>query len=350
MKQRYILWFLGLGILMSCSEAININAPYKDIWAVYGVLNPQEDYQFIRISKSFQPEENAFNYAANNDLTVGGLDVRIIGGGKTYHAVQVDSVLKDTTEGDFAPYMRLYKIETINDAKLKEEEIYRLEIRNPDNRDFLLQAHTRIPPRPRITAPVTSLSRGRKCLPVVSFEDSVYIYFNRYRGEVSTYAMRFEIQFRLNYWKNGVKTVFKTRPTKLFNDDVGCLQTGDNAICYKFGRGIALGRMKPAFADSSASYIYDAVPVCGNQWDDLAKFVEIQVTALDTVLSKYIISNDPAYVNLNTVRREFTNISGTEDAVGLFGSVAADVEAVTMSPCSEYLLGLNPNWGPDICD
>ncbi|MDX2248851.1 MAG: DUF4249 family protein [Bacteroidia bacterium] len=349
MKNLYLLIFCL--VLTACSESVEINAPYKDIWVVYGVLNPQEKFQYIRISRAFQAEENAWNYAAANDQSVKGLKVSLTGeNGEIYNAVQLDSVLKDTSEGDFFPYATLYRFETDNDEKLKEEKVYHLKIENPEDADFFLSAHTRIPPQPRITAPLTTTARGRKCLPIVRVEDSVYVYFNKHRGEVKTSAMRFEIQVLLNFWKDGIRTTFKTRPTPLFNNDVNCLQTGDNALCYQFKDGVLLSRMKGAFADKNASYLYEDTPLCGTPWTDLPNFVELQITAVDTFLSKYIISNDPSYLNLNTIRWEYSNIAGSASAVGIFGSVASDREAVAMTPCALYLLGLTPDAPSNICD
>ncbi|MEZ4829151.1 MAG: hypothetical protein R3C61_23130 [Bacteroidia bacterium] len=335
----------------ACSESVQVNAPYKDIWVVYGILNPQSDFQYLRISRAFQAEENAYTFAASHDQSVKGLRVTLSDeNGKIYQAIQKDSVLKDTSSGDFFPYSTVYQFETRNDDRLTEEKVYHLKIEDPAISGFFLQAQTRIPPQPRITAPKTSIARGNKCLPVVSFEDSVFVYFNKHRGDAQTSAMRYEIQVLLNFWKNGIRTTFKTSPTRLFYDDVSCAQTGDNALCYQFRDGVLANRMKEAFADSLARYIFEDSPLCGTPWTDLPDFVQLQVTALDTFLSRYIISNDPGYVNLNTIRKEYTNISGSETAVGIFGSVASDQEDVAMSPCALYLLGLTPDAPTSICD
>lgn len=337
--------------VFACSESVQINAPYKDIWVVYGVLNPQEDFQYIRISRAFQAEENAYDYAAANDQSVKGLNVMLEDeNGKRLHAVEIDSVLKDTSDGDFSPYTTLYRFDTSDSGRLQEEKVYRIRVENPLEPAFFLTATTRIPPIPRITAPKTTVTQGNKCLPIVPVEDSVYVYFNKHRGEARTAAMRYEIQILLNFWENGVQTTYRTRPTPLFNDDVACAQTGDNALCYQFRDGVLITRMKGAFSDQNSRYIFEATPVCGTPWTDLPDFVELQVTAIDTFLSRYIISNDPSYLNLNTIRWEYSNISGTASAVGVFGSVSSDREKVAISPCALYLLGLTPDAPANICD
>ncbi|MEZ4771727.1 MAG: DUF4249 family protein [Bacteroidia bacterium] len=349
MKKLYPLIFCLT--IFACSESVQINAPYKDIWVVYGVLNAQEDFQYIRVSLAFQTEENAYDYAAANDQSVKGLKVSLEDdSGKVFDAVQIDSVQKDTSNGDFAPYATFYRFHTQGIDRLQEEKVYRLRIEDPKVPGFFLTATTRIPPQPRITAPQVTITQGNKCLPIVPFEDSVYVYFNKHRGEVRTAAMRYEIQIRLNFWKNGIRRTYKTRPTRLFNDDVACAQTGDNALCYQFQDGVLITRMKGAFSDQNSRYIFEDSPVCGTPWTDLPDFVELQVTAIDTFLSRYIISNDPAYLNLNTIRWEYSNISGTASAVGIFGSVASDREAVGISPCALYLLGLTPDAPANICD
>ena len=65
----------------SCSEEIDINAEYQDIWVVYGVLHLEDSLQHVRISKAFQIEEDALNYANKNDPTIQGLSLKLEGGG-----------------------------------------------------------------------------------------------------------------------------------------------------------------------------------------------------------------------------------------------------------------------------
>ena len=341
---------LGIFFLPACSETVHVNAPPKDIWVVYGVLNPQEDYQYLRIAKSFLPDDDAVEYAKNHDTGARGLEVTLSGEDHVYQAVEIDSILKDTSEGDFGPVTNLYRVKTTGEKRLKEDGVYTLNITSPIDSSLKLTAYTRIPPRPKVTFPVTTINRGEKCLPVVKFEDSVIVYFRKSRGDIPSSAMRYELRVFLNYFENGIQKSIHTKPTRLFYQDKGCNHISDQALCYQFAKAQILNQLKAILNNPDSRYSYDHTPLCGNPFTELPNSVEIQVTAVDTFLSKYIISNDPTRVNFNTIRREYTNIEGTADAVGVFGSIAYHDVAVGLSPCVEYQLGLNTTWGSQICD
>ena len=53
--------------LISCKNKLNILAPYKELVSVYAILNPQEEYQYIRINKVFLGEGNAYEMAQVKD-------------------------------------------------------------------------------------------------------------------------------------------------------------------------------------------------------------------------------------------------------------------------------------------
>ena len=64
----------------SCKTDIDVNAEYKDIPVVYGLINPTDTNHYIKINKAFlgnasavdlAADANNFNYAANElDVTV----------------------------------------------------------------------------------------------------------------------------------------------------------------------------------------------------------------------------------------------------------------------------------------
>ncbi len=59
--------FIYLILFNSCKNKLEILAPYKELVSVYAILNPQEQYQFIRINKVFAGEGNAYDMAQNKD-------------------------------------------------------------------------------------------------------------------------------------------------------------------------------------------------------------------------------------------------------------------------------------------
>lgn len=70
---------LGI-ILQSCSTDVDLYADYKDITIVYGLLDPQQDTNFIKINKAFLGPGNAFEIAQIPDSCnyPGKLDCKII--------------------------------------------------------------------------------------------------------------------------------------------------------------------------------------------------------------------------------------------------------------------------------
>lgn len=74
----------------SCKNKLNILAPYKELVSVYAILNPQEQYQFIRINKVFAGEGNAYDMAQNKDTV-------------NFPAGQLQVSLKRKVNGSYAP-------------------------------------------------------------------------------------------------------------------------------------------------------------------------------------------------------------------------------------------------------
>ncbi len=54
-------------VLSSCETEIETNAPWKDITVVYGILDPHDSVQYIKINKAFLGEGNAITYASEPD-------------------------------------------------------------------------------------------------------------------------------------------------------------------------------------------------------------------------------------------------------------------------------------------
>ncbi len=101
---RYILIPLFLfccSLLYNCSNDVNLNADYKDITIVYGLLNPQQDTQFIKINKAFLPkgevEEKAEQYSPHyyEDLEA--------------YLIEYTSSAKEDTVNDYIPLRSIIK-------------------------------------------------------------------------------------------------------------------------------------------------------------------------------------------------------------------------------------------------
>lgn len=345
-----MLLSLSLMILITygCSERVDVNAPYKDVWVVYGVLDPQKEVQDLRIGKAFQVEENAFTYAERFDPAVKGLSVKLTGGGESWEAFEVDSIQKG--EGDFGQTTSIYRFATTGNRSLQEGVAYKLEVGWPDDSSLQLQAQTRIPPQPKLLSPQIVGVFTDQCLMPVRFEDTVEVIFKRKaNNETIGDAYRFQLSVKLNYTEDGVPKVYRFGPTRLFSENVGCGNVGGGAVCYELPGGSVLRGMVSRWNDPMAVYAIDDDTICGVP-ADLSRFCEVQVTAVDTALGRYMSANDPFTFNLNTYRPEFTNVEGNASAVGIFGSINYQNIPVNLTECARYQLGINPFAVASICN
>jgi len=67
MKHNYLLLGICLLVLFTACEPFKLNAPYKDVTVVYGILNYKDSIHYVKIYKGFQPEgEDAVYVDARN--------------------------------------------------------------------------------------------------------------------------------------------------------------------------------------------------------------------------------------------------------------------------------------------
>lgn len=59
--------FVILGGFHSCSTDVDINAPWKDITIVYGLLNQNDNIHYIKVNKAFLGDASAYEMAAISD-------------------------------------------------------------------------------------------------------------------------------------------------------------------------------------------------------------------------------------------------------------------------------------------
>lgn len=338
---------LGLFFLLSCSTEVELNAPKKDIWVVYGVLDQSDSAQYIRVSRGFLEEGDALEFAKNNDLSEKGLQVKLINENREYVATQVDSVAKEPIEGVFFPFTTLYRLETSGSNALESGETYQLEIRRGDDPDFLLTASTTIPNKVTFQNPNRNHRPGpggTRCLVQVLLENEFQVKFSL---GTSFRASAMEIRAFLSYEENGIPKVAGYGPTNMFTGNVGCTNgSGSTARCFELTEGTVL---RSFFSDMNINpsnlYTYDIndVNACQNDQDDLPRALRFEITGMDEEIASYRRVNSPTFTDFNTIRPNYTNISGPSEAInlGIFGSVSKESAIARLSPCGEYLLSLN---------
>ncbi len=130
------LFFLVLPILISCNKDLNVNAEWKDITVVYGLLDQSEDTTFIKITKAFLGEGNALMFSKVPDSSTypDVLDVNLEeydNNGTTYITTHpCDGItIHDKVAGDtifYYPNQFMYYCAD----KLHNDRVYKLKIRN----------------------------------------------------------------------------------------------------------------------------------------------------------------------------------------------------------------------------
>jgi hypothetical protein len=67
MKRFFLFLSLATLTLIGCETDVDLNAPYDSTTIVYGLLDPVQDTQWIKINKTFLGEGNNLDYALIRD-------------------------------------------------------------------------------------------------------------------------------------------------------------------------------------------------------------------------------------------------------------------------------------------
>lgn len=146
--KNIVFLLAAVGILSSCSTDLDINAPYKNITVVYGLLNQRDSIQYIKINKAYLGEGDALLFAqiadsnqwADADITVA--QVHRVQNGTRMGTFQLEPTIFTNREPGvfYSPDQKLYKFVdpeiydslSINGDRIKvyldQESTYELEL------------------------------------------------------------------------------------------------------------------------------------------------------------------------------------------------------------------------------
>lgn len=115
MKRLYLILCLPFVTLFSaCSTDIDIYADYKQVPVIYGLLDANADTNFVKITRAFYVEKDAYQVALNPDSShyPGKLDVRLVEycNGDSLREIVLDTItIRKKEPGVFyAPAQKLY--------------------------------------------------------------------------------------------------------------------------------------------------------------------------------------------------------------------------------------------------
>lgn len=119
--KRTVLFIAAAATFAGCSTELDINAPYKDITVVYGLLNMRDSVHLVKINKTFLGEGDAYTFAQIADSSeYNGEDItyakvfEIASNGSVTDSFPLDDTLITNREpGTFySPEQRLFYFRT----------------------------------------------------------------------------------------------------------------------------------------------------------------------------------------------------------------------------------------------
>ena len=316
----YIVGFVLVGLaFLSCKTDFDINAPYKPIPIIYGLLDQSKDTQFVKINKSFIGDGNNVDYASINDsLLFSNVSARV-----EQYAPGLSSPFKiydlqelwvgNLQSGIFyEDSQKVYYF--VPDAPLNDEHLYQLVVSVDDVQEDIT-AQTRLLDGSSLSFDyLFSLSFGINGLNFadVNLGTSDVFYSPQIKWNTAPRGKRYELtmSFRYNeitsnssipktiYWSLGTQTAI--------------------------GNGDALNDSEKMFVNLSGEQFFEMVNSRLMDYPNEAQVVKREIVAVDFIVSAgnedlntYIEVNEPA-TGVVTERPTFTNISG--DGIGLFAS------------------------------
>jgi hypothetical protein len=351
-------WFFPITVLISmviihsCSTSIDINAPEKPILVVYGVLNPKQSVQYIRVSKGFLVNGDAIKYASENNLSAQNAKVKLseyqireINGKKVLNLTNIYELQPDNSipkeDGIFNKNQVLYKTQPTD--TIRPGRYYELEVTLIGNETLSTKAHTVIPSEPFITTPTDKIQVGTNNVlfnyPEIEFYNSYDVKFFSGRkitnDEYLTNGRGYELRI---YFKYGIETspgdtswqsILRYGPTQPF--DKSSCNVASGSMCYRIGAQSFTDFLKSRLTDNSVKYVFDDTP--------LNESTRLEITSIDTFLFNFLLVNSPVYSDFNAVKPEYTNLS--DGAIGIFGSINTFSRFVTLGNCTKHISRLN---------
>ena len=130
MKNYILAIIVSVVGFTACETKIDLNAEYKQIPVIYGLLEANKDIQFIKINRSFLGETNALVAAQVPDSTfftnINPIIEKIDGKVVVETRALRDTILPDREPGDFYISPNKYYYFSNSDGFLEDDKTYRL--------------------------------------------------------------------------------------------------------------------------------------------------------------------------------------------------------------------------------
>ncbi len=316
----YLVAFVFVGFaFISCKTDFDINAPYKPIPIIYGLLDQSQDTQFVKINKSFIGDGNNVDYASINDSVLfSNISARVEqyapGFSSPFKVYDLQELWVGNLQSGifYSDSQKVYYF--IPDAPLNDEHMYQLVV-SVDDLEEDITAQTYLLDGSGLSFDyLFSLALGINGLNLadVNLGTSDVFYSPQIKWNTAPKGKRYELIMSFRY--NEVTAVGSQPKTIYWN-----LGT-QTAI----GNGDALNDSEKMFVNLSGEQFYEMINSRLKDYSNDAQVLKREVIAVDFIVSAgnedlntYIEVNEPA-TGVVTERPTFTNISG--DGIGLFAS------------------------------
>jgi len=331
-----IFFILSAYILTSCENDIDVNADWKDITVVYGLLDQSDSVHYLKITKAFLGQGNALVFAQIPDSSnyQGKLEVRMEG---WEMITQYDSTLQQTIyfdtitidykeKGDsifYYPHQLVYK--SVGSEKLNGNYIYKLFIKDPQTGKEITAETALVQKMPDISKPDPAPARA-------TFISGTK---NQVEWTSAKGGKRYQLVARFYYLETPKDTSFpaslKSVDWVIFNDLKTENTLGGVTLKYSYS------------ADVFYTVLGSHIPVDPSVERTAGKMEYIFTVAADD-LNTYMEVTEPSYTIVQE-KPPFTNIT---NGIGIFSARHDNTKdypiiQITFSDLTLAELKVNPN-------
>lgn len=329
MKQYILIAFSAL-FLLSCETEFSVNGDYDETPIVHMLLDPNDEFHFLKLNKTFLGDGNANDFALIADSTyfdqVDATIEEVINGSTTRSWTLQDTIIENKESGTFYyPEQKLYFFQADD---LDQDAIYRLRI-DIENGKHIVQGQTELVKNINITFPNVNQQ--------LNFADA-NVPLNGYKTQSIAFsagegAALYKVQVRFDYRE------FKPsgNENKSILWDVGTLRAED------LQSSPSVGANGEVFYEIVSNRVVQDPTVTRRT----IRGFELIVTAGSEDLNTYMLTNEPTS-SLAQNKPTFSNVEG---GLGIFSARTTAVQYKPFqNPNNPNIRGLNVNSTRELCE
>jgi hypothetical protein len=319
MFKKIFFLSLGLAFLAGCNTKFSVNGEYVETPVVHFLLDQGQDYQFLKLNRTFLKEGNANDFAEEAELSYfdnAVATVTEIKNGSTLRTWTLqDTTIQNKEDGVFyGPEQKLYffKVNSSNPAdRLDVDAFYRLEI-NVDNGNHMIEGQTELVGGVAINYPSVnqSLSFAENDVPENGYRSTPITFTRSQEASIFSMSIRFDYK---EITTSGEET---------------------KSLLWDIGEVINVSTPTPtatisANGEQFYQFLRNNINEDPNVTRRLVDGFEILLTGGSNDLYTYMLTNEPT----SSLAQNNPTYSNVDGALGIFSSRAT---------IRQYKVGFNP--------